>query len=95
MPRCATVSWPSTQAGESSWRFRKEHGRADRDVGVFLNRGELLELEPLKAPINTGGITSVTLNEGRLTLRVRDWEVLSETDVVKPRDRRSSRNPRH
>ena len=73
-----------------SARLRRELGRTDPDVGFVLNRDEVLELQPTKAPTSTGGVTTITLDEGRLTLRAKEWESLSEAEVAALRRRSKS-----
>ena len=65
-----------------SKQFKVENNSKENDVGFFLNNKEVLKLEPIKGASKKGGVLTIYVNEGRVTLNIDDWDEVTEDKVV-------------
>jgi hypothetical protein len=53
------------------------------DVGFFLNHGEILALDPTKKAPAKGGVLTLSIDEGKVSLHQDQWDEMTSVEVAK------------
>lgn len=62
-------------------KFKTEHDSEEADVGFFLNDGEVLTLNPIKPVSTKDGTTTISIDEGKVTIKTGEWEEKDEKSI--------------
>jgi hypothetical protein len=62
-------------------KFKTEHDSEEADVGFFLNDGEVLTLNPTKPVSTKAGTTTISIDEGKVTIKTGEWEEKDEKSL--------------